>query len=145
MGSTLLKMRSMPLAQRMPNTAMFYSVWCDPAVMNGNDPARDEHLLDYYFASLASYGVKLGMLGMEVYTNDVQKGVVRRWLAFIRDYRSILEKDVVHLADVDGRHIDAIVHVDPDTARCGLLAAFNPTDRRLRSWVMGSKEIVRAP
>jgi len=124
----------------MPTSAMYYSVWCDPAVMNGVDVTADPDLFNYYFASLACYGVMLGMLGIRVYENDSQRETIARWLGFIREYRDLLARDVLHLAEPDGRNIDCIMHIDPASDRCGLVAAFNPTTHRRRGqFVVPSK------
>jgi len=110
-----------------PTTAMVYSVWCDPAVMNGVDVTQDSDLLNYYFASLASYGVNLGMLGITVYKNELLHDTVKRWIGFMKKYHEILCQDIIHLAEPNPRDIDAVMHIAPGKKMCGLLAAFNPT------------------
>jgi len=129
-----------------PNTAMYYSVWCDPAVMNGVSVTDDPRLFDYYFASLASYGLMLGMLGLEVYGNESQREIIKRWIDFVRDNRDILAKDVLHLSEPNPRDIDAILHINPEGERCGLLAAFNSSDSTLlRQWPVKKKYLGADP
>jgi hypothetical protein len=53
---------------------------------------------------------------------------VKKWVAFYKKHRAILDADVIHVKRADGRGIDAILHVDPSGDEKGLLMVYNPLD-----------------
>ncbi len=48
---------------------------------------------------------------------------------WFKNYRDILESDVVHGRRADGRDIDWMLHVNPRLKHKGMLVAFNPLKR----------------
>jgi len=49
-------------------------------------------------------------------------------VSWYKNYRNILESDIIHLRRADGRDIDYMMHVNPDLKERGFLLVFNPTD-----------------
>jgi hypothetical protein len=94
-----------------------------------------EHL-DAYEAHLAQNfgsGIQACYRGWRLYDTDATKGVVKKWTAFYAKYRPILESDVIHVRRPDGRHLDAILHVNPRLKTKGLAMVFDPLDRAVDS------------
>jgi len=111
----------------IPNTALNYGIWTDENVTLHLRLTDNPQLLDYYFASICSYGVKIRMLGEEVYDSPKTREIVAKWIDFIRGNHAILCGDVIHLSAPTGTQIDAVAHVDPELRPQGLIVAFNPT------------------
>lgn len=87
-----------------------------------------EHL-DHYdrrFANLLGYGVQACYRGPRLFDTDETKAVVKKWVAFYKQHRAILDSDVIHLRRADGREIDYILHVNPTLDEKGLLMVYNP-------------------
>jgi hypothetical protein len=87
-----------------------------------------EHL-DAYEAHLAqnfASGVQACYRGPRLYDTDQTKAVVRKWVEFYKEYRDILESDIIHIRRPDGRHVDAILHVNPRLEHKGLAVVYNP-------------------
>ncbi len=94
-----------------------------------------EHL-DAYEAHLAQnfgLGIQACYRGWRLYDTEATKAVVKRWTQFYTKYRPILESDVVYVRRPDGRHLDAMLHVNPQLTTKGLAFAFNPRDRELEA------------
>ena len=56
------------------------------------------------------------------------KALVQKYTAWNAKYRVILHADLIHLKRADGNGIDALLHVEPDAAKCkerALLVVFN--------------------
>jgi hypothetical protein len=88
-----------------------------------------EHL-DHYerrLADLFGAGVQAAWRGERLYDTDQTKAVVKKWVAFYKDNRAILNSDVVHLRRPDGRDWDGLLHVNPGQRICGLAMLYNPT------------------
>ncbi|MBN1939529.1 MAG: alpha-galactosidase [Candidatus Aminicenantes bacterium] len=89
-----------------------------------------EHL-DAYKAHLVQnfgYGVQACYRGTRLFDTDETKALVVTWVDWYKKYRDILNSDVIHLRRPDGRHLDAILHVNPGLKEKGFLLVFNPTD-----------------
>ena len=54
------------------------------------------------------------------------EGAGERWVSWFKEYREILEADVIHLRRPDARDWDGLLHVDPDLDRRGLAVLYNP-------------------
>ena len=52
--------------------------------------------------------------------------VVKKWVDFYKEYRQILDADIVHLRRPDGKSWDGIMHVDPEGEEKGLIMLYNP-------------------
>ncbi len=53
---------------------------------------------------------------------------MRKWVAFYKAHRAILDSDVLHLRRPDGRDWDGLLHVNPDLPTRGLAVIHNPLD-----------------
>lgn len=111
----------------VPNTADNYFLALNPNVMLDFDIFKKPERIDYYFASIACYGVTIVVSGESVYETEEAKQIISRWLALLHAHHDILCRDIIHLAPVTGKNIDAIMHVADRGATRGFLAAFNPT------------------
>ncbi len=94
------------------------------------EPLR-EHL-DHYELMLAgnlAHGVQACYRGPRLYDGEETKQLVKKWVAWYKKYRDILESDLIHGRRADGRDLDWMLHVNPRLQHKGLLVAFNPLDR----------------
>lgn len=96
------------------------------------EPLKD-HLLDYelHFANNLGFGAQACWRGMRLYDSPETKAMVVRMVAWFKQYRQILESDIVHLRRADGRRLDFILHVNPHGSPRAMLMAYNPTSREL--------------
>ena len=53
--------------------------------------------------------------------------MVRQCVDWYKKYRDILESDLIHGRRADGRHLDWMLHVNPNLERKGMLCVYNPT------------------
>jgi len=93
-----------------------------------------EHL-DAYGAHLAQNfgsGVQACYRGPRLYDTDETKALVKKWVDFYKEYRDILDSDIIHVRRPDGRDIDCILHVNPHLKRKGLAMVYNPLDREVK-------------
>lgn len=90
----------------------------------------DEHLEHYerMITSNLAMGVQACYRGPRLYDTDRTKAMVVRWVAWFKEYRDILESDLVHGRRADGRDIDWMLHVNPNLERKGMLVVFNPLE-----------------
>lgn len=91
----------------------------------------DEHL-DHYERMLSSnlaMGVQACYRGPRLYDTDRTKRLVKKWVAWFKKHRAILESDMVHGRRPDGRDLDWMLHVNPGLPEKGMLVVFNPLDR----------------
>ena len=51
-----------------------------------------------------------------------------QWIDFYKQYRDILESDIIHLRRPDGRDVDGILHVNPQSHPRALAMLYNPLD-----------------
>lgn len=90
----------------------------------------DQHL-DHYermlFSNLA-LGVQACYRGPRLYDTDRTKVMVKKWVAWYKAHRDILESDLIHGRRADGRDLDWMLHVNPRLKEKGLLVVFNPLD-----------------
>jgi len=90
-----------------------------------------EHL-DHYKGMLCSnlaLGVQACYRGPRLYDCDETKQLVKRWVSWFKEYRNILESDIVHGRRADGRDLDWMLHVNPRLKHKAMLVVFNPLDR----------------
>lgn len=88
----------------------------------------DQHR-DHYERMLASnlaMGVQACYRGPRLYDTDRTKTLVKTWVDWFKEYRDILESDVVHGRRADGRDLDWMLHVNPKLKHNGMLVVFNP-------------------
>ncbi len=89
-----------------------------------------EHL-DAYLAHLwqnFGAGVQSCYRGPRLYDGPVVKEAVVRVVDWYKQYRDILNADVIHLRRPDGQDWDGFLHVDPQLPVKGMAMLFNPTD-----------------
>jgi hypothetical protein len=97
-----------------------------------------EHLPHYetMMASNLLLGVQAVYRGRRLYDTDKTKKLVQKMVALYKQHRDILESDLIHVRRADGRHLDAMLHVNPRIRTKGFLAVFNPlpheVSRKLR-------------
>ena len=93
-----------------------------------------EHL-DAYGAHLAQNfgsGAQACYRGPRLFDTDETKAVVKKWVDFYKEYRDILDSDIIHVRRPDGRDIDCILHVNPQLKIKGLAMVYNPLDRAVK-------------
>ncbi len=91
----------------------------------------DEHR-DHYQRMLVSnlaMGVQACYRGPRLYDTDRTQTMVKTWVDWFRQYRDILESDVVHGRRADGRDLDWMLHVNPRLEHKGMLVVFNPLEK----------------
>ena len=87
-----------------------------------------EHL-EAYSAHLANNfgaGVQACYRGPRLFDTAATEALVKRWVSWFKEYRDILESDLIHLRRADGVDIDYFLHVNPRLKRCGLAMIYNP-------------------
>ncbi|HWQ31486.1 MAG TPA: alpha-galactosidase [Blastocatellia bacterium] len=97
------------------------------------EPLR-EHLADYeqHLANNLGYGAQACYRGPRLYDSPETKAVVVRWVKWFKQYRDILESDVIHIRRADGRSLDVVLHVNPALPVRGLAMIYNPADEPLQ-------------
>jgi hypothetical protein len=56
---------------------------------------------------------------------------VKHWVDWFKQYRNILESDMVHGRRADGRDLDWMLHVNPKLETKGMLVVFNPLNHEV--------------
>jgi len=100
------------------------------------EPLSDH--LDAYEAHLVQnfgYGVQACYRGTRLYDAASTRALVKKWVAWYKKYRDILNSDVIHLRRPDGRDLDGILHANPGLKEKGLALFFNPTDAAIEKTV----------
>ncbi|HLO98898.1 MAG TPA: hypothetical protein VK171_09920, partial [Fimbriimonas sp.] len=89
------------------------------------EPLKD-HLADYelHFANTLGYGAQACWRGTRLYDAPETKAVVTKMVGWFKQYRTLLEADVIHLRRPDGRSLDYIMHVAGQEA---MVVIYNPT------------------
>ena len=90
-----------------------------------------EHLSDYKQLMMQYYGagVQACYRGPRLYDTEETKEVVIEVIDWYKEYRDILNADIVRLRRADGRDWDGWIHVDPTGKEKGLAMLFNPTSK----------------
>jgi len=86
------------------------------------------HLKDYEQLMMQYYGagVQACYRGPRLYDNDATKQVVVKTISWYKQYRQILNSDIIHLRRADGRDWDGIMHVNPGLKTRALVMLYNP-------------------
>ena len=90
----------------------------------------DEHL-DHYERMMMSnlaLGVQACYRGPRLFDTERTKAMVQRSVAWYKQYRDILESDLVHGRRADGRDVDWMLHANPRLKHRGMLVVFNPLE-----------------
>jgi len=93
------------------------------------EPLKD-HLPHYErrLANLLGAGVQACWRGPRLYDSEETKGLVRKWVAFYKLHREVLDGDIIHLRRANGLGWDGWLHVNPQGKEKGLLMVYNPLD-----------------
>lgn len=88
-----------------------------------------EHLADYEQLMMQYYGagVQACYRGPRLYDTEATRLLVSKVINWYKQYRKILNADLIHLRRADGRDWDGWLHVDPAGKEKGLMMLFNPT------------------
>jgi hypothetical protein len=89
-----------------------------------------EHLSHYeaHLVQNLGSGVQACYRGFRLYDTAITKDLVKKYVKWYKEYRDILDSDIVHIRRPDGRNIDGILHVNPRILVKGLAMFFNPTN-----------------
>jgi len=92
-----------------------------------------EHLEEYewHLAQNFGSGVIACYRGPRLYDTEKTKAVVKKWVDFYKKYRVILDSDIIHVRRADGKGIDCMMHVNPQTKARALAMVYNPTDKAI--------------
>lgn len=87
-----------------------------------------EHLKDYQQLMVQYYGsgVQACYRGPRLFDTDATKDTVSKVISWYKQYRDILNSDIIHLRRADGRDWDGILHVNPQLQTKGFMLVYNP-------------------
>jgi len=87
-----------------------------------------QHLKDYQQLMFQYYGagVQACYRGPRLYDTEETKQTVSHMISWYKQYRDILNADIIHLRRPDGRDWDGFMHVNPALKTKGFLLLFNP-------------------
>ncbi len=90
-----------------------------------------EHLphFETRLSNLFGAGVQACYRGPRIYDTDDTKALVKKWIAFYKQHREVLDADMVHLRRPDGRDWDGFVHVNPQGKEKALAFFYNPLEQ----------------
>jgi hypothetical protein len=93
-----------------------------------------EHLQHYgqRLADLFGAGVQAAYRGSRLYDAPETLDMVKKWVAFYKKHRAVLDADIIHVKRADGCTTDAILHVNPGSVEKGLLMVYNPLDHPVK-------------
>lgn len=93
-----------------------------------------EHLPHYEkrLANLFGAGVQATWRGPQLYDAPQTKQVVKKWVDFYKQQRTILDGDIIHLRRPDGRDWDGFLHVNPWGVEKGLIMLYNPLNQTVQ-------------
>lgn len=97
------------------------------------EPLAD-HLSEYDAHMTQNYGsgVQACYRGPRLYDTEETRALVIKKIAYYKEYREILNADIIHLRRPDGRDWDGILHVDPKLEIKGYALLYNPTDEEIQ-------------
>lgn len=90
--------------------------------------------LDHYEQMLRSnlgMGVQAHYRGPRLFDTQETKNMVKATVDWFKQYRDILESDIIHGRRADGRDLDWILHVNPRLKNKSMLCVYNPLDREV--------------
>ena len=76
-----------------------------------------------------AFGVQACYRGPRLYDTDRTRDMVKKWVAWYKEHRDILESDLIHGRRADGRDLDWMLHVNPKLETKGMLVVFNPLNQ----------------
>ncbi len=91
------------------------------------------HLQDYKQLMMQYYGagVQACYRGPRLYDTEETKQTVIGVIHWYKEYRDILNSDVIHLRRADGRDWDGIMHVNPGLKTKALVMLYNPLREKM--------------
>lgn len=96
------------------------------------EPLKDH--LDVYEQLMMQYygsGVQACYRGPRLYDTQETKQLVKEVIGWYKEYRDILNSDIIHLRRPDGRNWDGILHVNPSLKVKGLAMLYNPLNEEI--------------
>jgi hypothetical protein len=92
-----------------------------------------EHLKDYEALMMQYYGagVQACYRGPRLYDSDKTKHLVTEVIKWYKQYREILNADIIHIRRADGRDWDGWLHVNSNLKTKGILLLFNPSKNKI--------------
>ena len=96
------------------------------------EPLND-HLKEYEQLMMQYYGagVQACYRGPRLYDTEKTKQTVQKVVKWYKQYRHILNADIIHLRRADGRDWDGIMHVNPALKTKALLLLNNPLGQKI--------------
>ena len=82
--------------------------------------------MQYYGA-----GVQACYRGPRLYDTEETKEMVKKTIEWYKQYRGILNSDIIQLRRADGRDWDGFVHVNPRLQQKGFLMLYNPLKEKI--------------
>jgi len=108
------------------NCAWGYHV-IDPLHGHGIEPSEeDPRSFEHALAGTFGYGHWGLLRGCKQFVGPNTEAIFRKWTAFYRQYRATLGRGLIHLVRPDGKHPDAVLHVNPEANPPAIVVAFNP-------------------
>lgn len=91
----------------------------------------NEHLEDYKNQMIQNYGsgVQSCYRGPRLYDTEKTKNTVIEVVNWYKQYRDILNSDIIHLKRPSGKDWDGFMHVNPNLTEKGFVLLFNPTQK----------------
>lgn len=91
------------------------------------EPLR-KHLPDYerHLTNNLGYGAQACYRGSRLFDARATKAMLKKWVAWFKTHRAILESDIIHLRRADGRDWDGVMHVNPALPTKGMAVLYNP-------------------
>lgn len=96
------------------------------------EPLKDH--LDVYRQLMMQYygaGIQACYRGPRLYDTDSTKAMVKQVLNWYKQYREILNADIIHLRRPDGRDWDGIMHVSATLPQKAFVLLYNPTTQAI--------------
>lgn len=93
----------------------------------------NEHL-DHYetrLRNLFGAGVQACYRGPRLYDTEATKNLVSKWVAFYKEFRPILDADIIHLRRPDGQDWDGIMHVNSGLKQKAFVSVYNPLEEAI--------------
>lgn len=96
------------------------------------EPLKD-HLKDYEQLMVQYYGagVQACYRGPRLYDTEETKEMVVKVVDWYKQYRDILNSELIHLRRADGRDWDGLLHVNPKLKTKGLMMVYNPLKTKI--------------
>ncbi len=92
-----------------------------------------EHLKDYEQLMVQYYGagVQACYRGPRLYDTEMTRKLVSKTIDWYKQYRNILNADIIQLKRADGRDWDGFIHVNPQLKEKGFAMLYNPTKQKI--------------